>query len=42
MEMRSYVGDYSRFSKSTGWNPRVNLQEGIFETIKNLKKREND
>ncbi len=42
MEMRSYVGNYSRFSEFTGWNPMVNLQEGISETIKNLKKREND
>ncbi len=38
MEMRSYIGDYSLFNQFTGWNPKVNLQEGISETIKNLKK----
>jgi len=42
MEMRNYIGDYSRFSKFTGWSPKIDLQRGIYETIKNLKKWEND
>ena len=37
IEMRSYIGDYSEFTKLTGWKPDVKLEEGIQKTIAWIK-----
>jgi nucleoside-diphosphate-sugar epimerase len=33
IDIGDYYGDYSFFNKDTGWNPKVNLVEGISKTI---------
>tara|TARA_E500000331_G_scaffold246546_1_gene236994 strand:- start:368 stop:1291 length:924 start_codon:yes stop_codon:yes gene_type:complete len=38
MQMRSYVSNYYKFNKLTTWKPRVKLQTGITDTIKNINK----
>jgi nucleoside-diphosphate-sugar epimerase len=35
--MRSYVGDYRLLEEVIGWQPRVNLQDGVKLTVESLK-----
>tara|TARA_Y100000310_G_scaffold204522_1_gene204750 strand:- start:3751 stop:4647 length:897 start_codon:yes stop_codon:yes gene_type:complete len=37
IEMRSYVGDYRLLEEVIGWQPRVNLQDGVKLTVESLK-----
>lgn len=34
IEVGNYYGDFSKFSSATGWQPRVDLEQGIAETLK--------
>lgn len=36
IERRHFVADHSRFSAATGWQPKVNLRDGIDRTIEAL------
>ncbi len=38
MEKRSYVANYDKFKKLTGWYPKVNINDGIEKTISQFKK----
>jgi UDP-glucose 4-epimerase len=33
IEVGSYVADYSRFSRTTGWQPEITLKDGIARTV---------
>jgi len=33
IDIGDYYGDWSRFAKATGWQPRVDLQDGLASTI---------
>ena len=37
IEMRSFVGDYTKLSKVVSWKPEVNLETGIERTVKDLR-----
>ena len=37
IEMRSYVGDYRLLEEVIGWQPRVNLQDGVKLIVESLK-----
>ena len=38
IEIGDYIADYSKFSKATGWIPKVKLSEGIRNTFQYYKK----
>lgn len=38
MEKRSYVANYNKFKKLTGWYPKININDGIKKTIFQFKK----
>jgi nucleoside-diphosphate-sugar epimerase len=33
IEIGDYIADYSKFSKLTGWQPKINLEEGLQKTL---------
>ena len=37
IEMRSFLGDYTKLNEVTGWKPEVNLETGIERTVKDLR-----
>ena len=41
IEIGDYIADYRKFSKVTGWKPRVSLEEGLIRTIAYYKKYRN-
>lgn len=41
IELRQFVADIEKFKKSTGWNPRVNIEQGVLLMLNQLSKREN-
>lgn len=38
IDIGSYFGDYSRFKRACGWEPKVTLKEGLEKTIKFYRK----
>ena len=40
MEMRSYTSDYRKFSRDANWYPQISLEEGLLDTIKNIRNYE--
>ena len=37
IEMRSFVGDYTKLNEAVGWKPKVNLETGIERTVEDLR-----
>ena len=33
IDIGDYYGDYSRFARATGWQPRIELEEGLERTV---------
>jgi UDP-glucose 4-epimerase len=38
IEIGDYVADYSKFTKTTGWKPKISLNAGISKTLDYYKK----
>lgn len=39
IDIGDYFGSYSRFSKATGWEPRIDLEEGLRRTLEHHRGR---
>ena len=37
IEMRSFVGDYTKLNEVVNWKPKVNLETGIERTVEDLR-----
>ena len=37
IEMRSFVGDYTKLNEVVGWKPKVTLETGIERTVEDLR-----
>ena len=42
IDIGDYYGDYSKFTKATGWHPQVDLKEGIQNSIEFLSKHKKE
>jgi len=40
IEIGDYIADYSKFSELTGWQPKINLEEGLQKTLAYYKQHE--
>ena len=37
METRSYIANYDKFNSLTGWSPKLNIVDGIYKTVFDIK-----